>query len=419
MRSSSASKLFTVAVVCLVFAALACEPGGADDHEGDPHGHDEGVDAATGPHDGRILVDGAFALELGIFERGVPPEYRAWATRDGRPLAPQELELRVDLARLGGVVDRIEFEPRGDHLVSTRPIAEPHSFEVSVEARYAGESHDWRFDSFEGRTRIIDAMAESLGVETSVAGPAVLRETITVYGRTGPNPERVRELRARFDGVVRRVHAGVGDRVRAGDVLLRVESNESLNTYAITAPIDGFVTQRDANPGEQTAGRLLLTVTDTSSVWVDLAVFPVDRAGVAAGSPVEISPALGGASVAGVVSWIGTEVDPHDQTVVARVELEDVGGELLPGTFVTGRLEVGRVDVPLAVERTAIQSFNGREVVFARFGDVYEVRMIDRGREAGGFVEVVGGIAAGTAYVTRNSHLLKADVEKAGAAHHH
>ena len=111
--------------------------------------------------------------------------------------------------------------------------------------------------------------------------------------------------------------------VRKGEKLLSVESDESLNLYTIVAPISGVITQRDANPGEQTSGRLLMTITDTSSVWVDLSVFPVDRDGVVVGSPVSITPALGGTPVSGVISMIETVADPHDQSVVARVALED------------------------------------------------------------------------------------------------
>jgi len=242
---------------------------------------------------------------------------------------------------------------------------------------------------------------------------------VTVYGRARANPERVREIRARFEGVVHRVHAGVGSSVTKGQKLLSVESNESLNRYAIVAPISGVVTQRNANPGEQTGGRLLMTITDTSSVWVDLSVFPVDRDGVVVGSPVSITPALGGTPVAAAVSLLETVADLHDQSVIARVVLENADAQLRPGTFVTAEVKVGEYDVPLAVQRIAIQSFRDFRVVYARVGDSYEVRMLDLGRKAGEWVEVLGGLEPGTRYVIENSHLIKADIEKSGAAHHH
>ena len=73
---------------------------------------------------------------------------------------------------------------------------------------------NWEYENFEGRTRIGAEVAEGLGVETAVAGPADLKDTVTVYGRIRANPERVREIRARFDGVVRGVYAEIGSLVR-------------------------------------------------------------------------------------------------------------------------------------------------------------------------------------------------------------
>jgi cobalt-zinc-cadmium efflux system membrane fusion protein len=262
-------------------------------------------------------------------------------------------------------------------------------------------------------------MAASLGVETEPAGPATLVEELVVYGRVRANAERTREVRARFEGTLDSVLARIGDRVVKGTPLFVVESNESLRHYTVSSPLTGTVTQRDANPGEQTGGRLLMTITDTDSVWVNLAVFPVDRSSVTVGQSVSIWPALGGMAVDGVISRIGTDVDPHDQSVLATVELSEPGPQLLAGTFVTGRIQVGEHTVPLAVRREGIQTFRDWRVVYAQIGDEYEVRMLELGRSAGKWVEVLSGLEPGTRYVTRNSHLIKADIEKSGASHDH
>jgi cobalt-zinc-cadmium efflux system membrane fusion protein len=404
----------------LALLSMACDGGGelSEEKAEATHGEHE-EEEARGPNGGRLLTSGDFALELGIFEGGVPPEYRAWATRQGEPLDPGEVELEVRLTRLGGQIDVIGFTPRGDHLVSTSPIAEPHSFEVSIEVTHRGERHAWAFEHFEGRTRIDPAMAESLGVETEVAGPATLETSVTVYGQVRTNPERVREIRARFEGVAREVHARVGDEVRKGEKLVTVESNESLSLYTIVAPISGTLTQRNVNPGEQTGDRILMTITDTSSVWVDLSVFPVDRRGVVVGRPVSIRPALGGDAVEGVVGLLEAVADPHDQTVIARVELVNADDEFRPGTFVRAEVQVAEVDVPLAVKRIGLQEFRDFDVVYAQVGDVYEVRMLELGLEAGEWVEVLAGLEPRTRYVTSNSHLIKADIEKSGASHGH
>ena len=407
----------SVGLIALILVACSgpdSHPGGA---AGTGHG-EESASEAKGPNGGRLLISGNFTLELAIFERGVPPEFRAWATKDGRSLPPAEVALQIQLTRLGGRVDRIVFSPRENFLRGGSVVTEPHSFEVSIEAVHNGRKHVWDYENFEGRTRIDAEVAEGLGVETAVAGPMLLEDTVSVYGRIRSNPERVREIRARFDGVVRTVYAEVGRSVRKGEKLLTVESNESLNAYSILAPIGGVVTQRDANPGEQTSGRLLLTITDTSSVWVDLSVFPGDRAGVRVGSSVSITGATGGAAVSGVISMLEV-LARENQSVVARVVLENVEGQLVPGTFVTAEVTVGEYSVPIAVKRTGLQAFRDFTVVYAQVGEEYEVRMLELGREAGEYAEVLGGLEPGTRYVTTSSYLIKADIEKSGASHDH
>jgi len=66
-----------------------------------------------------------------------------------------------------------------------------------------------------------------------------------------------------------------------------------------------------------------------------------------------------------------------------------------------------------------LQSFRDFTVVYARFQQTYEVRMLELGRRDGEFVEVLGGLDPGTTYVSENSFLVKADIEKSGASHDH
>jgi len=66
-----------------------------------------------------------------------------------------------------------------------------------------------------------------------------------------------------------------------------------------------------------------------------------------------------------------------------------------------------------------LQGFRDFDVVYAKVGDTYEVRMLELGRNDDNYVEVLGGLSAGEVYVTDNSYLVKADIEKSGASHDH
>lgn len=374
-------------------------------------------DYERGPNNGRMLRDGDFAVELAILETGVPPEFRAWPTLDGQAVAPSAVDLTVTLTRLGAE-DEIGFAAQGDYLRGDQVVYEPHSFAVTVAARHQGREYEWYYESFEGRTQIAPEMAAAFGIETEIAGPATLEEIVTAYGTIVPNPERVREVSARFDGAIESVDAMLGEPVRQGQRLATVESNESLQSYAIDAPISGIVMERAANAGEQTNGRRLFTIVDTSSVWAELAIFPSDRARVQVGAPVEIAPATGGEPVMGTISLLNPIVSAN-QSTSARVVLDNADGRWPLGTYLTATVRVAEFEVPLAVKRSGLQSFRDFTVVYAQIGEQYEVRMLDLGRQDDEWVEVLGGLEPGTRYVAENSYVIKADVEKSGAAHDH
>ena len=97
-----------------------------------------GYELVAGPRGGRLVVDDGFALEVTIFESGIPPEFRLWASHDGVPVDPNEVDVRIILERLGGGQDEIHFEPRQGYLKGDAVVYEPHSFIVNVEAKPVG-----------------------------------------------------------------------------------------------------------------------------------------------------------------------------------------------------------------------------------------------------------------------------------------
>ncbi len=389
----------------------------AHSHEGEHHEH-EPEETARGPHNGRLLTDGPFTLELAIFESGVPPEFRAWATDNGKPVNPSDVSLQVQLGRLGGVTDTIQFAQQGDFLRGDQEVYEPHSFDVHITANYQGKVHTWEYESYEGRTTIPADVARSAGIETAVAGPGTLTETLTLYGVIVPDAARVREVRARFPGVVQSVSKRVGETVKAGEALVSIESNESLRTYTITAPLNGVVTERHAEPGEQTSDEPLFQIADFSRVWAELKVFPRERGRLRPGQRVQVK-AEGTPAFSGTISYIAPVGERNAQSVTARVVLDNSNSAWTAGQFVEGVVTVAETPVPLAVPLSSLQTFRELDVVFAQVGDTYEVRMVELGRRDADRAEVLGGLLAGTSYVARNSYLIKADIEKSGASHDH
>ncbi|MBV1905236.1 MAG: efflux RND transporter periplasmic adaptor subunit [Pseudomonadales bacterium] len=418
LSQHAASKLLAIALLGLLLAGCNQPNSGQHSSGNNIHGNADGTEVLKGPHRGRLLSDGDFTLELAIFETGVPPEFRAWATKNGNTISPSDIDLNIKLSRLGDTVDDINFSQQGDTLRGDTVIYEPHSFIVTINAVHKGKTHSWEYDNFEGRTRIETAVAQALEIGTAVAGSVVMQETISVYGQIAANSERKHRVTARFNGTIKSVSFSQGEQVRKGQTLATVESNESLQLFTIAAPISGVITQRDANAGEQTDGRQLFTIMDTRSVWAQLSVFPADLALVKLGASVTITDTTSGYTFKGTVSQINLLAEA-DQSVKVRVVLDNQSGQLRPGRHISADIRVGEHFAALAVKRTGLQAFRDFTVVYAQIGEEYEVRMLDLGLQAGDWAEVLGGLEPGTRYVSENSYVIKADIEKSGASHDH
>ncbi len=395
----------------LMVSNLAVSSEGSDNYQATE-------EPKKGPHRGRLLQDNGFIVELSIFETGVPPEFRVWVTDKGQPVKPSEVTLNIKLTRLGDIEDNINFTVQDDFLRGDMEVYEPHSFVVTVNAQYQGQSYQWQYDNIEGRTTIEPKVAEALEIGTSIAGPALLKETVAVFGKLTPHPNNSREISARFQGVIKRVDVSFGQKVKKGQALATVESNESLKSYTIFSPINGVIVQQLAHSGEQTKDRVLFSIVDHSLLMAELAVFPRDRDRIALGATVLVTIKGLAKPVSAVIKQIDS-VTQANQSVLVRAELSNRSGQLVAGTFVNADIEVAEFQVPLAVKRTGLQGFRDFTVVFVKIGHEYEVRMLDLGRVAGEWIEVLGGLKVGSEYVSENSYIIKADIEKLGAVHDH
>lgn len=278
-----------------------------------------------------------------------------------------------------------------------------------------GHDHDEHEHGDETSSRIEDKMASQVGIITSVSGPQELHQTITVFGAIVSAPEQLSHVRARFEGLVKAVNVTLGDRVKAGDVLAEIESNESLKTYIIRSPITGRVIQRHANTGEVTQDQVLFSIANFDTVWAELRVYPAQQSSVSEGQSVHVLTGTG--SVASTVDHILPSIESPYQ--LARVKLANDKQSLSPGLMTEARIEVGRFSVALAVAKDAVQTLGGRQGVFVKKGEEYRFTPLVLGRSDDHFYEVVQGLEAGNEYVSENSYLIKADIEKSEAEHGH
>jgi membrane fusion protein, heavy metal efflux system len=197
-------------------------------------------------------------------------------------------------------------------------------------------------------------------------------------------------------------------------------------TMTLRAPVRGTVIERDAVLGQLAEpSRTLFRIGDLSKLWLVAHVFERDAVRVrVGGTGTATFAALPGRAIDGAITWIGREVDAASRTIPVRLVVANADGTLRPGMSATVSLPLGDagssvVAVPLA----AVQRVGDRWVVFApREPGSFQPIAIGRGRDLGGEVEVLSGLAPGDTIVIDGAFLLKAEADKArgeGAAHEH
>ncbi len=259
---------------------------------------------------------------------------------------------------------------------------------------------------------------KNAGIELAKTGPIKIRSTLPLFGLIAINTEKSESLSARFPGVLRSVTRQLGDHVKAGDTLAIVESNESLSRYPIKASINGIITDKQATTGAQTGDKVLFVVSDLSNVWVELDVFPRDLPKIKVGQTVKVQSQAGLAGD-GKLIYLSTFANSTNQTLRARVLLDNSNAQWAPGQFVNGEVTISEAPAAIAVRNDAIQTIEGKLSIFVQDADGFEPRAIKLGRADSTFTEVLEGVTVGETYVAKNSFILKSEMGKESAEHGH
>ena len=259
------------------------------------------------------------------------------------------------------------------------------------------------------------------GITTAQAGPAQVAQYFLVSGRLLLNDNKTAHIRARYPGVAQRASVNLGDNIAAGAVLAVVESNENLQNYSLISPIGGTVFDKQVQVGELVDEQILFTVTDLNEIWLDLYVFPSSAAQVFAGQEVRVINADCEHAQVVRIDAVLPIVDSVTQTIRARARVKNIDQHWLPGAVVQAQVILAKHDVAVAVTPAALQTMEGKTVVFVRDenGTNYQMRAVTTGLQDSSQVEITSGLAAGEKYVSEGSFILKADIGKSTAEHVH
>lgn len=201
---------------------------------------------------------------------------------------------------------------------------------------------------------------------------------------------------------------------------LPMRNEESPAQFALRALADGTVIDKHLAVGETvTPQSPVFSLADLSTVWAEAKVGARDIGRVAPEQPTRVLAPSQDLTVEGKLSYVSALLGVADRAVTVRVVLANSEQRLRPGLPVTIEVETGARDVAVAVARSGVQTLRDWQVVFGRYGELFEARPLVLGADDGVWVEVLSGLQAGEQYAGVNSYVIKADIGKAGAGHEH
>lgn len=191
-----------------------------------------------------------------------------------------------------------------------------------------------------------------------------------------------------------------------------------LNRIGITAPIAGQVIGRSVVLGQTVAADAeLFRVANLSSLSLSLNLQPQDAGRVHPGAIVTVKAA--GREAAARVRFVSPALDTNTRLVPVIATLANQDGQWRVGEPVTAAVTLtgSGGDGAIRVPSTAIQSVEGKTVIFVRTRTGFQTTPVTVGDRSGDSVIVRSGLKGTEEIATINSFTLKAELGKGEAAH--
>ncbi|MEO8417685.1 MAG: efflux RND transporter periplasmic adaptor subunit [Methylophilaceae bacterium] len=221
-----------VVVIGIVLALVILQQGkpemGQGEQEAMGHaGHEQGAQVAEipkGPHGGKLFTQDGYALEVTIFEQGVPPQFRLYTYQDSKPLDPANSSITMQLERLGRTPQAFTFTPEADYAKGDAVVEEPHSFKVNIQSSHDGKRYSFAYEQVEARVEMTDKQLAVNAIEVLTAAPARIKSTLRLIGEIKLNADKSVQVVPRLNGIVESVSVNAGEKVRKGQLLAVISS---------------------------------------------------------------------------------------------------------------------------------------------------------------------------------------------------
>lgn len=308
-----------------------------------------------------------------------------------------------------------------------------------------------------GLVELDPARQQLIGLKTAQADVGVVGGALRTSARVAVDETRVRKVNVKVGGFIEKLYVDfVGKPVRKGQPLYSLYSPEILGAenellvakkmndaqllsasrrklelwgvpsveldrlereqtasgvVTFVSQVSGVVTAKDVVEGSRVElGAMPFEIVDLSTVWVLADVYETELRFITPGLTASLRlDAWPGREWQGKVLFVDPVLDAKTRTARVRLAFSNAQGELKPEMF--GEVTLAReARSTLRIPADAVVQTGTQQVVFvARPEGRFEPRVIEVGERGREFVEVLSGLTAGEAVVTRANFLVDSE----------
>ena len=257
-----------------------------------------------------------------------------------------------------------------------------------------------------GPVTLSAVQAKAIGLTLAAAGFRPLADLLTLNGEIQLLPDRKAEVSTRISGQVTALYVQLGDRVKVGQPLARVQARlvgDPPPSVNVSSPKGGIVDAVNISVGQSVEpATTLFQISDRSLVNMVARVYEEDLGQVRLGQEARIRTlSYPGRVFNGKVTLIGPSLDAQSRTAVVWCRLNNPEGLLRPNLFAKAAVLLKENAAALAIPNAAIMEANGEKFVFVKQGDRYDRLDITTGLADDQYAEVADGLVPGDEVVVQ------------------
>lgn len=288
-------------------------------------------------------------------------------------------------------------------VVHTQPVPQTNEYTATVQA--------------ENLNNISPAMANRIKKINVEVGDRVRAGQVLVTLDSSSSDQlkiNLDQLQRDYDRAVKLLEIGGGtrqsvDQLKAQLDAVRSQYDNMMENTVLRSPVTGVVIARNYDPGDMTGAQPVLTVGQLSPVVkVLINISENDMSRIKEGMPVDISfDAYPDETFAGRIYRVYPTVDEATRTFGVEIRIQNPGEKLKPGMFARVAIDLGTLENVVVPDRAVVkQTGSGNKYVYVLHGDKVSYNKVELGRRLGTTYELLSGVENGdTVVITGQSRL--------------